>query len=205
MKGPSTRCHGLLDLLHRSHAATDEASRWKRAALWLSGNAAGSAMKGVNDTGSVPSLFQQPDGLVDRERGGFYWASRSNEDRIIDTHRPPAPVRTGSPPGSTRRRFATKSSGSRSVLRFRTSPRPAESCGAEDLGNALDVHRVGPEIACELPDSLAGLGCNEAEQCSLRCGELQVGKLGLPGSTVCPMRHAEKEPETLWGHLGGGV
>lgn len=81
----------------------------------------------------------------------------------------------------------------------------AESCGAEDLGNALDVHRVGPEIACELPDSLAGLGSDEPEQCSLRCGELQVGKLGLPGSTACPMRHAEKEPETQWGHVGSGV
>ncbi len=78
----------------------------------------------------------------------------------------------------------------------------AEPCGAEGFRDALDVHRVGPEVAGEAPDAAAGLGGDETEQGRLRGGQLEVGEIGLPCPPPRPVCHAEKEPDTVGGHLG---
>jgi len=77
----------------------------------------------------------------------------------------------------------------------------AEACAEEGFRDALDVHRVGPEVAGEAPDAAAGMGGDATEQGRLRRGEVEVGELGLPRPPPCPVRHAEKEPDTVRGHL----
>ncbi len=77
----------------------------------------------------------------------------------------------------------------------------AEARGAEGFRDALDVHRVGPEVAGEAADAAAGLGGDETEHGRLRRGEVEVGELGLPRPPPCPVRHAEEEPDTVGGQL----
>ena len=77
----------------------------------------------------------------------------------------------------------------------------AEARGAEGFRDALDVHRVGLEVAGEAADAAAGLGGDATEHGRLRRGEVEVGEIGLPRPPPCPVCHAEKEPDTVGGHL----
>ena len=55
--------------------------------------------------------------------------------------------------------------------------------------------------AGEAADAAAGLGGDATEHGRLRRGEVEVGEIGLPRPPPCPVCHAEKEPDTVGGHL----
>jgi hypothetical protein len=71
----------------------------------------------------------------------------------------------------------------------------------EGRGDPLHVHGVGAQRSGQLTDAMTRVRGDDPHEGGLRCGDTEVGQLGLPGPAVGPMGHPEEEAEPSRGHV----
>lgn len=80
-------------------------------------------------------------------------------------------------------------------------PGLAKARRGQSLCNALNVHRISPEIASEVPHAAARSSGDQAKQCCLWSRQPKITEVCLPRTPSCPVGGTQEKPDALWGRL----